>query len=524
MNKTIPTPEQAAASTRQKREAEYRGMTSVLFDYCLLAMEEYDGKSALCLDGHPELMPYVAAVQAIFDEQGSKWCTAVVDGKLLLGTADDIIAATTIGPVEIVVSPLEPQPAPGTVTAAQEPPPAGNLTAEITAEPASNHAVEIIAEPTSNHGADITAENAITPGATSVSFSPLANAEQGTAKLPLTTLSGALQHVLCGQVEACGASTDAIVRGMGFHGLIETVHCAFADHYGVRLSPDHIWLTIEQGFANLVNQEPELFRGKFVSHEGKQKIEIRRDGFVLGSPNNDWVSCFSEFSDAIRGFIGDEKHALLVSDFSTTGAIERAASEVVLMDTVQSYFTYRVETRCGIPSITLDGAVADWEKLQEKLKALRQFGDLAWWLNDVDAIVAQFVSAAKGDVDSNFWNSIYKYKSQSGGTQLTGWIVKLLPLVKTYTGKWQRNPLLGHHMTAYERPKGRVLWSNGAEIQGESLNTSSLPASLSTVPFEWNYLGNLRKYQFIAGIIGYSQSEDGKVLTPVMGWGVRPAK
>ena len=539
MSQTIPTPEQAAAANRQKRENSV--MRAKLLDLCIQAMDDYDGTGPVSFDLASVLAPHVTGVQELLNNAGSKWCIAVADGKLFLGTADDIKTLTATGVVGLVVPPQEPQPSLVTVTIAapQEPEPAVTAAGEVNAGAEVTPAAEMAAAPVDKPGAEIApppepadgaaadtaSAPASTPAPTSVSFTPLANAEQCIENLRSTTLSAALEHLLCGKVEACGANTDVLVEALGFHGLVETVHRAFADHYGLRLSPDHIWLTIAQGFAALVNQEPELFRGKFVGHEGKQKIEIRRDGFVVGNPDNDWANCFSEFSDAIRGFIGDEKHGLLVSDFSTTGAIERAASEVVLMDTVQSYFTYQVNTLCGIASITLDGSVADWEKLQQKVQGLRQFGDIGWWLNDVDAIVAQFVRAAKGDVDADFWNSIYKFQSQSGGTRITGWIVKLLPLVKTYVEVWQRNPLLGKRLTAYQKPRGRSFWyDDGCEIHGESVGTSNLPASLSTVPFQWNYFGDVRNYQFIAGIVGYSQSEDRKVLTPVMGWAVRPAK
>lgn len=340
-------------------------------------------------------------------------------------------------------------------------------------------------------------------------------------------------HLLGGgaRPEACSSAGVQLADPMGFHALIEAAHVAFSEHYGLELDPDSVWVTIAQGFARLVNAEPELFRDKFVAHQGKETICIRRDDFVLGSPDNDWTSCFSQFSDAIRGFIGDEKHELLTADFSTTGNLQRAVSEVVLMDTVQAYFTYEVRTMCGIPFVTLHGTAADWQTVREKVKGLRQFADLDWWLNDVDAILKHFVAAAAGaHVDTEFWNSLYKVNSQSGGTYLTGWIAKFLPLVKDSRddSKYQRNPILGTAISSHLPDGGRWRSSrrgNHVDMSGDTVvGTAALPSSLSTVPFQWNYYGSVKPYQFIAGVVGYTQSEDGRSVRPVMGWAVRPAR
>ena len=95
----------------------------------------------------------------------------------------------------------------------------------------------------------------------------------------------------------------------------------------------------------------------FVPHQGKVTIQVRRDDFLKGSPENPWAEVWPEFSAEIKKVIGAETHGLIVSDFSTTGPTERAASEVVLMDCVQSYFSYGFVTLCGIPEITLEGTV-----------------------------------------------------------------------------------------------------------------------------------------------------------------------
>jgi len=56
-----------------------------------------------------------------------------------------------------------------------------------------------------------------------------------------------------------------------------------------------IWLQILQGLANHVNANAEALRHHFVSHDGKKLIEIKRDEFVKGDPDNDWEGALLNF-------------------------------------------------------------------------------------------------------------------------------------------------------------------------------------------------------------------------------------
>ena len=38
--------------------------------------------------------------------------------------------------------------------------------------------------------------------------------------------------------------------------------------------------------------QAERLRGEFVNHEGKQELEVVRDGFVIGAGGNDWLVHF----------------------------------------------------------------------------------------------------------------------------------------------------------------------------------------------------------------------------------------
>ena len=230
-------------------------------------------------------------------------------------------------------------------------------------------------------------------------------------------------------VEACDSYAANVVEQPGFHSLVAAADVAYRGHFPLVLTPDAVWLTIAQGFARHVANHAEELRPRLVPHEGKATLRVRRDDFVRGSPENPWAEVWPAFCDQIRDHLGGEAHGLVVCDFSTTGPTEKAASEVVLMDAVQSYFDYEFVTLCGIPAVTLEGAVADWEKVRERVGRLGQY-DLTWWTDRVEPILAEFVQAAKGNPTPSFWKGLYKEDNGSGGPYVSGWLVRLLPYLK----------------------------------------------------------------------------------------------
>ena len=290
---------------------------------------------------------------------------------------------------------------------------------------------------------------------------------------------------------------DRTPLGMGnLHGFVGAVHLAYSKHYPLVISPDDIWMCIVQGFAAHVNANAEKLRHLFVEHEGKKIIKVRRDDFVKGSLENPWPEVFSEFSAQIRSHIGDKTHDLLTPNFTTTGPVEKAAAEVVLMNAFKEYFDYRFCTLCGIPEITLRGTVDDWKQLRERALGLAQF-DLQWWTDALKPILDQFVAASEGHVDKGFWSNLYKYNGGSGGPYISGWIVDLFP----YLGSNHviRNTRIGS--------SGRV-------------TTADFPPGIVDTPFIWEYYGTEFKMHFYAGFMGASQNPTTLGIHSEIGWAV----
>ena len=191
--------------------------------------------------------------------------------------------------------------------------------------------------------------------------------------------------------EASAANLEGLVATK-VHPFVHAAHLAFEHHVALSISPDDVWLCIAQAFAHHIDTHAEELRDRFVQHAGKAEIIVIRDEFVRGSPDNDWPGVFGEFSNAIARHIGKQRD-LVVATFSTTGPVERAASEVVLMSAMQKYFKYIVLTRCGIPQITLLGTPDDWRSIQQRAAVLAEYG-LESWVRELSPILDQLCEAA----------------------------------------------------------------------------------------------------------------------------------
>jgi hypothetical protein len=306
------------------------------------------------------------------------------------------------------------------------------------------------------------------------------------------------------KIHGMGANHENfIVYDVAPNFLTTALH-SYAEHFPLIISPDDIWLTIAQGFSNHINVNAEALRKHFVAHEGQVNIEIIRDNFIMDNPDNDWLGTFPEFSDKIAEYIG-KKRDLIVGQFSTTGPMERAAGEITLMDSMKNYFSYSVMTRCGIPNITLLGETKDWEDIVTRAENLREF-DLGWWIDCLSPMLKEFVSASKGNINTNFWQNFVKEHGGSGGPYVSGHAIKLYPYLWTKK-TLQRSDYLN------QEPGNKNLRMN-------YLTSSMLPKGTSSVPFTWKYYGTSFPMNFMAGFMGLNQDIETKAIRTTIGWAV----
>jgi hypothetical protein len=316
------------------------------------------------------------------------------------------------------------------------------------------------------------------------------------------------------RVEAFSSSSSRLVWAGAGNAFAQAAHDAFYLHYPLVLSPDAVWFCLAQGFARHVAMHAEELRGRLVRHTGKQKLVIERTDFVLGQPNP-WPEVFCAFSQQIAASVG-RVHELVVADFSTTGPVERAASEVLVMDIFHPYFEYGMRWGCGIPSISLLGTVDDWKSVRRRAAMFSEFG-LDGWTSALLPVLDEVVRTAEGHLDRTFWRSFFRYDSSSwGGCQLTGWILTFFPYLAV-ASKMALSP----YLKGWEEAWRQAEQHRGRRIDPEGPWLEALPGSLASAPVRFVDLRDHSEtpMRFVAGLWGVTQDPSG-ALTPEFGWAV----
>ncbi|CAG8525955.1 11587_t:CDS:1 [Funneliformis caledonium] len=282
---------------------------------------------------------------------------------------------------------------------------------------------------------------------------------------------------------------------MTSHGLAAAILHAYNHHQHLRLTPDDIWLTIAQGVSHHINYNAEKFRYYFVNHEGKEEICVRVDGILNSSFEGDCPEVVNRLVEKTDQAIEKiDIKSLLECNFSTTTKNSLTASRIVLLDMVKAYFTYKICTMCGIPKVTLEGTLEDWEKVQEKVIQLRRLNlDLDFWLDRLEPVICKLIETYKGEIDEDFWSRIASEESfGSGPSEISGWMMAFYP---------------------YEK--------NGTKISYDLIEPEDIPDGRVAVPFSTDtglYL------KFIAGFLGAQQefleNSNEVVVSPMIGWSV----
>ena len=279
---------------------------------------------------------------------------------------------------------------------------------------------------------------------------------------------------------------------------------AYACHKSLALSPDMIWLLISQGFARYVNAHAEELRPKLVDHTGKMDLVVQ-----FKTKKDDWPKLIEGFASQIDQHTKGEIAKTITANFTTTGPVERVASQITLMESAKKYFNYiAMRLSCGIPSITIQGTPNDWEAVLSKTKQLEKYG-LGEWTKSLEPILQEFIRASEGKPNQQFWKCMVKQqatnKLKGGGcsmekpTELDGWFLKLFP-----------------------------------DENGQTLNsiahTYNMPSEMVVVGFKYRIVDHHTKdvlsensMELRAGFIGAEEDSKTNTLTPKIGWLVNEA-
>ncbi len=286
---------------------------------------------------------------------------------------------------------------------------------------------------------------------------------------------------------------------------------AYADHRPFVLSPDMIWLLINQGFSQHVNANPELMRDNFVDFTEKMTLTVVSDDIPLDASADKWEVIFPKFVEQLSENTKGSLIDILSAEYSTTTPVERIASQITIMDAMEPYFEFVViMVGCGIPEITLRGTPEDWQKIVDKTRLLAGY-DLEWWTSEIIPLLERFVEASNGEIDVEFWQRMFKYHTMKGEDGrpilyppdiIDGWIVKFFP----YDKDGNRNDLVS---------------VNKQRMAGHNLPKEIVKVDLTHIEMLPDGKQTITPLELWSGFIGLEQNEKNYALTPKIGWMIR---
>ncbi len=293
-----------------------------------------------------------------------------------------------------------------------------------------------------------------------------------------------------------GDTDLAITRSNSFfNGMRE----AYANHRPVVFSPDIIWTLISQGFANHINNNSNKYKDLLIKSD-EEKTIVANIGADLA--NTDWPEVINTLSSSSADNMKSKLGQLLVCDFSTTTQVEKAASQIIMLKAVESYFEFEVRYLiCGVPQVTLLGTPDDWRKVKDKTHQLEQY-DLKWWTDRLIPILDEFIAASEGNANVDFWKDMVKIKKAEfcGDPELmNGWFITFYP---------------------YD--------AVGNRMDFNQINVySKLPSEITKVSFDYkvvdtnNEVAETIEMEFWAGFFGWEQNASDYSIKPHIGWLVK---
>lgn len=166
----------------------------------------------------------------------------------------------------------------------------------------------------------------------------------------------------------------------------------------------------------------EELRSKFVAHDGQKPLRIDMAD----------LSDFGLFAQLMgklleKKVVDPELRRWILPAFSTTTRDDSVVASILMMGTLQKYFSYTCGCVCGLPSVTLLGTEGDWENILLRLEKLKNYGqEPTIWYNLLKPVLKRFLKTIQNPDSEevlDFWQRIvHQYNMGSGPTYLSGWI------------------------------------------------------------------------------------------------------
>lgn len=138
------------------------------------------------------------------------------------------------------------------------------------------------------------------------------------------------------------------------------------------LQPEDARFTILSQLSFFVIAHSEDIWHLFVAHKSTVSLEITTIDTMDTVNFGEMALCRTELMG--KRVVNLDSPSWTMPAFSTTTVSDEVVAAVIMMGSMQKYFSYQFALRCGNPSVTLLGERGDWELVVTKLAQLAHLG------------------------------------------------------------------------------------------------------------------------------------------------------
>ncbi|KAI4162392.1 MAG: hypothetical protein LQ342_003958 [Letrouitia transgressa] len=290
---------------------------------------------------------------------------------------------------------------------------------------------------------------------------------------------------------------------------------AYCRHHHLRVRPEDVWFAILTQLSFYVNAHAEELRSYFVAHKGQKELEVKEVGSIH---TVDMGLLAKRMGNLLAKNIRDpEWHGWIIPSFSTTTVDDECTASVIMMGTLQKYFSYKFTLMCGLPSVTLLGTKEDWMEILKRLERLPQLGaepeKFSQLLKPVILNFIQTFDSPDSKEVKDFWLKIaHRSSGGSGPTYLSGWITAFCFWDADGNSMYSSH---GKEPSGPVKQEGLNRHRAGCQI-GQTLyhkvDDQDVPAGYTSVPVTVDDNGTVYKTKMVAGLLGIRAWSSGRML------------
>ncbi|KAF2220479.1 hypothetical protein BDZ85DRAFT_27384 [Elsinoe ampelina] len=284
------------------------------------------------------------------------------------------------------------------------------------------------------------------------------------------------------------------------NGFVWAAFQAYSNHHHLVIRPEDVWFAILSQLCFYINAHAEELRHIFVSHEGRKEVEVKAFGTINTVDLGDLAFRMGE---ALETLVKDpELRSWMMPSFTTTTDTDRIVASILMMGSLQKYFSYLFTLTCGIPSVTLLGEREYWEKILRRLDKLPTFGTeperFGTLLRPVlKRFVASFDAEPSVDVH-DFWTKIAHMTGGSGPYYLSGWLTAFC-FWDNDGNLLYRDP---QRPVSHREFEGSLAGCELDHTLYHRIDTDQVPSGYAAVPVTVNDNGQIHRTEMVAGSLG----------------------